>query len=179
VHHGGNVPGFTARVSLLPDENFGICIQTNMNSTFMPSALQNEIFDRFLGVSGGNWSARFKAEFDKMLEKGKTAKEETEKKRVKDTKPTLDPDAYCGEYEHVGYGSLIVTKNDKNGFDADFNSAKLRFEHYHYDWFNLCIDTFDAELLSHFTVGKDGNIESVSVPFEAATGKNIVFTKKK
>jgi hypothetical protein len=179
VHHGGNVPGFTARVSFLPDENFGLNIQTNMNSTSMTHALQYEIFDRVLGVSGGNWSMRYKAEVDKMLEAAKKAKEEAENKRVKGTKPTLDLDAYCGEYEHIGYGKLIVTQTSEGySYDADFNTAKLRFEHYHYDWFNLCIDTFDAELPSRFTIGKDGKVESVSVPFEAASGKDIVFKKK-
>jgi CubicO group peptidase (beta-lactamase class C family) len=177
THHGGNIIGFTALVSLLPDENLGLCILTNMNQNFMVYPLQYEIFDRILGVPETGWSARYKKEADKLKAEAEAAKAAAGKERTLGTKPALPPGEYCGEYTHPGYGSLIVTES-ADGYDVDLNGAKLRFEHYQYDHFNLVIDMFDIKMLSRFNINGKGKAESVSVPFEPSIGKDIVFMKK-
>ena len=179
VHHGGNVTGFTALCALLPEENLGICILVNMNSCFMTYALRNEIYDRVLGVTGGDWNARYIAEIDKLLAQMQEGKDALAKARIEGTKPTLALEAYCGEYEHPGYGVLSVNKiNDKGGFDIVFNGRELSLKHYHYDQFNLVLETFDVELPGRFTIGGKGDVESIGIPFEGAIGKDIVFTRK-
>ena len=177
VHHGGNVTGFTALVSMMPDQNLGICILANMNSTFLTYALQNEIYDRVLGADKFDWNVTLKSEIDKLYEKMDEGKAEAAKNRKEGTKPSHDLDSYVGEYEHPGYGKLSITKEGES-LNADFNGNKLKLNHYHYDHFNLYLERFDIELLSRFNLSGKGDIESISVPFEAAIGKDIVFTKK-
>ncbi|MCL2421229.1 MAG: serine hydrolase [Defluviitaleaceae bacterium] len=179
-HHGGNVTGFTALVTMLPDQDMGICILANMNSTFLTYALQNEIYDRVLGAEKTDWNARYKEEIDKLLEQMNAGKAELANSRKESTKPSLDLDAYVGEYEHPGYGTLTITKGqgDEADFNADFNGNGLRMTHFHYDQFSLHLDRFGAELPSRFSLSVAGEVESLSVPFEGALGKDIVFTKK-
>ena len=185
VHHGGNVTGFTASVTLLPEHNLGMCILANMNSTMLPTALSNEIYDRYLGVAKENkidWNGILMKNFKELyakMEEGKAAAAKTHKKN---TKPTHDLKAYEGVYEHPGYGSLTVAKAKGKGneglLSADFNGNVLRLTHHHYDQFNLNLDSFDSELLTRFNLSATGDVESISVPFEGALGKDIVFDKK-
>jgi len=42
----------------------------------------------------------------------------------------------------------------------------------------LHLDRFESELLSRFSLNAKAEVESLSVPFEGAIGKDIVFTKK-
>jgi len=179
IHHGGNVTGFTALVSLLPDQNLGFCILTNMNSSFMTYALQNEIHDRVLGTPKSDWNKRYKDEYDKLMEKMEEGKAEAAKNRKENAPPTHSKEAYAGVYEHAGYGTLTVTENDDpKGFKINFNGKDLRLSHHHYNHYNLVMDNFDTELLSHFNIGNKGEIESIAVPFEPSLGKDIIFPRK-
>lgn len=177
VHHGGNVTGFTALVTMMPDQDLGICILANMNSTFITYAIQNHIYDLVLGAEKFDWNADLKGKIDGLYKQMDDAKAEIVKSRVKNTNPSLDLKAYVGEYEHPGYGLITVTKNAK-ALQADFNGNKMKMSHFHFDQFNLHLDTFKTELLSRFNLGAKGEVESISVPFEAAVGKDIVFTRK-
>ena len=179
VHHGGNVTGFTALCALLPEENLGVCLLVNMNSSFMTYALRNEIFDRALGFTGGDWNPRYIAEIDKLLAQMQEGKDALANAKVADTKPSLALEAYCGEYEHPGYGLLqIKNANAEGGFDIVFNGRELQMNHYHYDQFNLWLQTYEMELPGRFIIGAKGDVESIGIMFEGAIGKHIVFNRK-
>ena len=175
--HGGNVTGFTALVSMMPDQNMGICILANMNSTFINHALVDAIYDRVLGAEKTDWNERYFAEIKKLLDQMQEGKDAVANSRVEGTKPSLDSAAYEGVYEHPGYGTLTIVQAGEE-YDVDFNGNKLRLKHQHYDQFLLCLDRFEYELPSRFTLNAAAQVESISVPFEGALGKDIVFTKK-
>ena len=179
THHGGNVSGFTALCAFLPDENLGICALVNMNSSFLTYALRNEIFDRALGISGGDWNKRYKDEIDKMIAEMEKGKKEAANAKVENTKPTLELDKYLGEFLHPGYGKIIVEKNEETGwFNGIFNGRALPLNHFNYDHFSLNLPTFDTDIPAKFALGRKGDVESIAVMFEAAIGKEIVFTRK-
>jgi len=175
--HGGNVTGFTALVSMMPDQNIGICVLANMNSTFMNHALVDSIYDRVLNAEKTDWNNRYFAEITKLLAQMQEGKDAVEKGRIEGTKPSLDISAYAGVYEHPGYGTLAITQKD-DALEADFNGNKLRMTHHHYDQFMPHLDRFESALPSRFTLDVMAGVESISVPFEGALGKDIVFTKK-
>lgn len=177
VHHGGNVTGFTALVTMMPEQDLGLVILANMNSTFITYAIQNEIYDRVLGADKFDWNSKLKAEIDKLYEQVDKQKAETAKGRKEGTKPSLALEAYTGVFEHPGYGTITIKKT-ADCLEADFNGNALKMSHFHYDQFNLHLENFDAELLSRFSLSSKGEVESISVPFEPSIGKDIVFTKK-
>lgn len=180
VYHSGDVTGFTALFAFLPEENFGVCTLANMESTHVTYTVRNEIFDRFIGAAGGNWNARYKAEADKSLMEAEENKAEALKGRIKGTRPTLDFSAYVGEYEHPGYGLAVISENKEspNSLKAMFNGREYMLEHFHYDQFILNVEIFNSELPLRFSIGRNGEIESFSVPFEPALEKDIVFKRK-
>ena len=45
VEHGGAIDGMRAEVAMIPEENIGVVILTNMNGTLLPHLLTYRIFD--------------------------------------------------------------------------------------------------------------------------------------
>ncbi len=175
LHHGGNIDGFSALASLLPQENVGIIVLTNMGGTPVPSILTYNIFDRLLNLDVVAWSERFKkdeAEFKAGEQKGK---EKTEADRVPNTQPTHALDAYTGDFEHHGYGILSVVLKEGQ-LQATFNGIVCPLKHYHYDIFELTIESWDITMKVSFSTNIRGDIEGITAPFET-TAKDITFKR--
>jgi CubicO group peptidase (beta-lactamase class C family) len=100
--HGGNTPGMTAAVGMLPEKKLGVVVLTNMDHTPLADALMKYIFDRHLGAPvrdyAGEASARAIAQ------------------RRPDTAATHKPvaaplplTAYVGTYVDSLYGETTVS----------------------------------------------------------------------
>ncbi len=175
LHHGGNIDGFSSLTSLLPQQNLGIVVLSNMGGTPIPSILTYNIFDRFLSLDAVAWSERFKkdeAEFKAAEQKGK---EKTETDRVPDTHPSHALDAYTGDFANSGYGTLSVVLKDGE-LQATFNGIACPLKHYHYDIFELDIERWQVNMKASFATNVRGDIESITAPFEP-TAKDIVFKR--
>ena len=175
LHHGGNIDGFSSLTSLLPRENVGIVVLTNMGGTPVPGILTYNIFDRFLNLDAVSWSERFKVDEAVLKEAEQKGKEKTEADRVLNASPSHPLDAYAGDFEHPGYGVLSIEVQN-NSLQATFNGIVCPLKHYHYDIFELVIESWDIALKVSFATNVRGDIESVTVPFEA-TAKDIVFKR--
>lgn len=179
VHHGGNIDGFTALVSLLPQDDIGIVILTNINATPFPEFLVRNISDRLLQLKTINWSEDALARNEKGRSLLKESEEKSKATRKANTKPSHILSDYVGEYYNPGYGSIKISmQGDK--LEMSFNNIVTPLEHWHYDVFNGIKtgkdDTFDGFKLM-FQSDIKGNIATISAPFEPAV-KNILFTKK-
>ncbi|OGD33801.1 MAG: serine hydrolase, partial [Candidatus Aminicenantes bacterium RBG_19FT_COMBO_58_17] len=100
VHHGGNIDGFSAMVSMLPQDRVGFVVLSNKNGTGLPELLIRHASDLILGLEAKDWVG----EAAKSKVKGEAASKEAEKKkaarRVPNTKPSHGLDAYAGDYFH-------------------------------------------------------------------------------
>ncbi len=175
LHHGGNIDGFSSLTSLLPRENVGVVVLTNMGGTPVPSILTYNIFDRLLNLDIVAWSERSKADEAVIKEAEQKGKEKTEADRIPNAPPSHTLDAYTGNFEHPGYGVLsIELQNDS--LQGTFNGIVCPLKHYHYDIFELVIESWDLSLKISFTTNVRGDIESVTAPLEV-TAKDIVFKR--
>lgn len=68
IHHGGNIDGFSAFVSFMPDQNTGVIVLTNMNGTFATQVVAFDIYERLLGLDRSDWHGKFKG-FIKCIQK--------------------------------------------------------------------------------------------------------------
>jgi hypothetical protein len=180
LHHGGNIDGFSAFVSFLPQDDLGFVILCNKNGTPLPQLLERTAIDRILGLEGNReWIAE-------ALEKkthGEEAEKEAEKKvdliRVKGTKPSHPLADYAGEYEHPGYGVIEVELQGK-ALGVVINHIANSLEHWHYDVFNCAKDAPDpafADTRIQFLSDMKGSVDGLRVALEPAV-EDIVFTKK-
>ena len=176
VHHGGNIDGFSALVSFMPDDNLGVVLLTNMNSTFSTFPVLLNAYDRLLGLEELELNDKFLSIIAKMEEAGEKGKEKSEERRRKDTSPSHPLAEYAGKYEHPGYGPYTVELVDGK-LTGKYNSLAFNLKHYHFDIFEA-VNTEEEQMSMKlsFLTDYEGNISSISAPLEPSV-KDIVFSR--
>jgi CubicO group peptidase (beta-lactamase class C family) len=177
VSHGGNIDGFSALVSLFPQDNFGTVLLTNLNGNPLPGIVNNYVSDVLLNLEPVDWNARVKADVDKAKEESKKKESDEQAARKPNTKASHALADYAGEFEHAGYG-VIKISSDGKVLKGGFNAFTLALEHWHYDVFRATLlEDEEEKMLVSFLTNEKGDIDRVSVPLEPAV-KPIVFTRK-
>lgn len=176
VEHGGNVSGFSALVYMLPDDNIGMVILTNMNSTTLPATLALYSTDILLSNDEVNWYERIHGKEKTEEEKEKEKDLSAEPERVEGTKTSQPMAAYTGTFENPGYGELTVEALD-DSLVARYNGATMGMEHWHYDVFRGHDSFYELKRFMNYRTGNDGAITQLEVSFEP-TVDPILFTKK-
>ncbi|MBE7560559.1 serine hydrolase [bacterium] len=178
--HSGGIDGISTRMGMLPDHDLAVLVFTNQGGSPLPIILELGIYDRFLGLSPIDWSARQKANRQSAEAKGAQARRRWASERKKGTRPSHPLADYAGDYEHPGYGKISFGV-EKGRLVCTFGQFSAPMSHYHYDTFKWEIRLWDTEFWYadwRMTFGADvsGEIASVSVPFEPMTPP-IVFTR--
>ena len=134
IEHGGNLDGFSAYTSFIPDLNLGVVVYTNMNVNQLHVALAKEIYDYYIGVEGGNWVKRY---YEYLTEQSKKRLDFTAPftgEKTEGTVPSHPLDAYIGTYIRDGYTPVEIRLEDDSLF-MKFIDANTKLQHYHYDTF--------------------------------------------
>jgi len=175
--HGGNIDGFSALVSLLPQDNIGMVVLTNRNGNPLPNIASLYATDLLLQMTPVDWNARVKADVAKAKEAEKQKMTDESTARKLGTKPSHTVAEYVGEYEHPGYG-IVAVKFDGKNLKARFNSFNMPLEHWHYDVFRGSVEEDpDEKFTLTFYTNDKGDLDRLEVPLEPAV-KAIVFTRK-
>lgn len=178
VHHGGNIDGFSAMISMFPDDRLGFVVLSNLNGTALPELLIRQATDLIFGLEPKDWLGEAAARKAKGMDLARQAEQKKLSRRVAKTKPAHDLEAYAGEYHHPGYGDLRVTlQNGRLAFT--YNGIITPLEHWHYETFNglkTADPTFeDFKLLSR--TDADGRVYALEAQMEP-TLEAIVFKKR-
>lgn len=165
VEHSGGVDGFLADCMVLPDDGIGVVVLTNCWSGIGP-AIAYRIFDDLLGLSPIDWPGRLKPQFDALMAGAQQAA--TELPKVENA-PLLRPlEAYVGDYQHPGYGTLSVTV-EEDSLRPRFGTMELSMTHRHYDVFDLEWHELVNQHVRFpltFLTAPDGSVDALTVPFE-------------
>lgn len=182
MEHGGNIDGFSANVSLFPEDDLGIVILCNQNGSSLPPLARNLISDMLLDLNKTNWHDLHK----ERLDKAKNAEEETQENEAETEIPGSSvhlPEEYQGFYHHPGYGRFkVFTTNDS--LFAKFPIKKAYLKPKFYDIFDLYFmedDKVDIEagssLKLNFQTNNLGDIQGVNIKFEP-TLEALSFKRK-
>lgn len=176
VHHGGNIDGFSAFVTMLPKERDGLVILTNLNGTQAPIVLANHIYDRLLGLPEKDWNGTLKVKRDEILKAAKASESAEEADRKTGTKPSHPLDDYAGVYAHPSYGDLRIERLGK-GLAVSYNALhQTPLEHWHYEVWSVSEGDGEGTKLT-FQTNVQGDVDRLSVPLETSVAE-IVFTRK-
>jgi len=176
VHHGGNIDGFSAFVTMLPKEKDGLVILTNLNGTVAPFVLANHVYDRLLGLPEKDWNGLLQAKRDAAQKAAKEAGKAKDEGRKTGTKPAHPLADYAGVYTHPSYGDLTIGAQGK-GLALTYNALqKAPLEHWHYETWNVTEGEGKGTKVN-FQMNVQGDVERVSVSLEPAVDA-IVFTRK-
>ena len=177
IHHGGNIDGFSALVSFLPDEGLGIVVLTNRNGTSLPTVLALGAYDRLLGLDPIDWSGRYRKVQDRIESAQQAGRELEEINRKAGTRPSHELSDYAGLYRHPGYGDLRVELRG-DSLVARYNELSVALDHWHHDVFRgRLAEPFDAEFRFQFRANLRGDVDEVAVPLEPAVGP-ITFERQ-
>jgi len=107
--HGGNTPGMTTAVGMLPEKKLGVVVLSNMYGAQLPAQIMHYIFDRQLGVVPREVAARAGGGGGRGGRGG--AADSTVVPHVK-LPPPLPLTAYVGTYVDSMYGEAVVSIQD-------------------------------------------------------------------
>ena len=177
VSHGGNTLGFSSLVTMLPEENFGVAVLTNANSSFLVNDLTYRILDEILGAAEEDWTARHQTEMNQLFGQMAAAQEQHAKSKVEGTSPSHPLETYAGTYVHPGFGTFAV-QTAGDGLTGTLNGFQALFQHYHYDVYDIVLTLMGLTVPARFLTGWDGAVTGLEVILEGAPGVDpVVFGK--
>ncbi len=176
VYHGGNIDGFSALVSLYPQDNLGIVVLTNLDGSSEPGIANHRAAEIMLGLDPIDWNAKIKANAEQAKEAQKKAPP-AEMEKKPNTKPSHLLADYAGIYENPGYGPIKVTSDGKQ-LGASYNGLQIGLEHWHYDVFRIKLrELEDQKLFVNFYTNTKGDIDRMGSTLEP-TVSEIIFNRK-
>lgn len=177
VSHDGALPGFLARVMMIPERKLGVVVLENSMSGVMQPVSQL-LLDRMLNVQPPfDWLAGF--------QKLEQLRSEMVQKRVPaeprtGTKPSLDLAEYAGRYADPWRGEVEI-KFENGKLAIRFSRTEWlqgELEHWHHDTFVArWRDRYlNADALVSFVLGADGRIREVRMaPVSPSTDPSFDF----
>jgi len=176
--HNGGIDGFYALLTLLPDENFGVVILTNLlDEDPVPEIVSYHLYDHLLGLEAVDWTKRF----EELEAKQRAADDEERKKEISEhklnTHPSHELKDYVGRYENPGYG-LITVQTDVDSLKATLNKLSFPLHHYQYDVFESPPDSTRAVEIGRlrFQMNMIGDVDTIAAPLEPEAPE-IIFTR--
>lgn len=183
VWHGGGFTGTNALMMMLPERSVGVGVLANNGMTPLstPHILANYVFDRVCGKEPAPWLDRFR-----KMRRRFVAQQDLDRQVGKaPPRPAIQPGRnladYVGDYEHPGYGRVIVT-HAAGKLHWAFRGMSEPLTHRHYDTFELPArpespgSLLPGRLTLSFSTDREGQIASVAVPFEPSV-KDIAFIR--
>ncbi|HYR30108.1 MAG TPA: serine hydrolase [Thermoanaerobaculia bacterium] len=180
VAHGGNIDGFSALLTMFPNDNVAVVTLSNANGTAIPGLVRNHIVDKLLDLPSKDWLGEAYGRRQLSRQANKAAEEKKTSTRKSGTRPSHPIADYAGEYEHPGYGIVRIEKLTGDKLQATYNRNLTPLEHWHYDVFNGVENPSDPtfeDMKYHFRSDLAGNIAMLEASFEPRVDP-IVFRKR-
>ncbi len=134
--HGGNTPGMTTAVGMLPEKHFGVVILSSMQSAQLPGLLMDYIMDRDLGLPMKDLSGEAYARYATQRKRADSTEAAQAVEHPVSAKPPLPLEAYVGTYGDSLYGDvtvaikdghLVLTRADWTGTLQYWNATNFRW----------------------------------------------------
>jgi CubicO group peptidase (beta-lactamase class C family) len=181
VSHGGNLDGFSAQFSFLPNDGVGVVVLTNLDGTFLRDLVPLYVYDRLLALESIDWVQRFREIERKRRDQELSAEHKGYTGRKLGTHPAHELTEYAGEFEHPGYGKLTIRVDSASQTPkllAKLNDIERPLEHFHFETFQVPEDPLDSfeKLRFTFPTNAQGEIAKVEATLDTNV-KEIVFTR--
>jgi CubicO group peptidase (beta-lactamase class C family) len=164
VAHGGGLNGMVSSVAILPEEHLGVVVLTNYDLHGLRQSVVNHVIDAFLGAEPHDWAQIYFERVERILDARAGAKTRREEARIKDTEPSLAPEAYVGKYTSAIYGDAEITQKDGVlTLDPKAHPAiSGRLEHWQFDTY-LCTwtDPVWDQSLVYFDLDDAGEVSQL------------------
>jgi hypothetical protein len=162
VSHSGGVAGFVTRVMLVPEENLGVVILTNAEEDAAFEAVLFHILDAYLGGTTQDYIPVFKTLEAKDRKEADETMSKAAQARAAESKPSLPPEKYAGDYSDPWYGKVTIRSED-GGLLLNFERTEkglADLQHWQYDTFKAhWRDRTVEDAFVTFTLKPDGSVD--------------------
>lgn len=173
VSHGGAVPGYFSKVTLVPAERLGIVVLTNQESRVATETATHLVLDRYMRRPDPpvDWLRAFQSLVKSRQEKNAAQVARERESRATGTRPSLPLDQYAGTFEDPWYGpvelmvregGLVLDMTRTPGMVADL-------EHWQHDTFvarwreRFMSDHSPYDALVTFSLEATGEVATLSM----------------
>ncbi|PKL82864.1 MAG: serine hydrolase [Ignavibacteriae bacterium HGW-Ignavibacteriae-3] len=177
LSHGGGMPGMISQVTIVPEENFGFVLMSNLE-VGMVGAVNNYIFDIMTNAEPKDYEKIALDGYARRQEFYNREINRREEIRVKDSKPSLPLENYCGTYEDKMYGKAEVSLKNGKLFLQFIPTPTFRGElkHYQFDMFQIdWEDEFLTRGYIKFDMNFNGKVKQMT--FEVPNSPDFIFTE--
>ena len=106
INHGGNIEGFSALISLMPEIKTGIVVLTN-SMNLMCYVLSRNVYDRLLGLDHIDWNTHFRMLYSQIEQMYASSAVNHKADTASITHPLLH--LYIGKYTNPAFGQVEIT----------------------------------------------------------------------
>ena len=136
--HSGATDGMTSFLMLMPEEDLGVIVASNLFGNFRPAVI-NYVLDAMLGIDREkDWHDHYYDQYLAEKENAMERRRAIEERRQENTSMSLSPEAYTGHYHHKIYDNAEIRLNEEGGLIMqlwDNPDMIADLEHWHYDTF--------------------------------------------
>lgn len=184
LSHGGYLHDVASSVMLFPELRTGIVSFVNFGCSRLAHLLSQCAFDAVAGSSTAHALEQQLLAYEHDIDA--TRKRNAAVPRVRNAPPSRPLTAYCGVYEHAGYGSIGIRMRDRTLY-LRRGEWQLPLRHWHYEvwvseesnvWAIHEPHPFDRHSPVHFCAETDGRIGGVSIRLETQLPP-ILFTRRR
>ena len=182
VSHTGGIDGMVTKVDLIPELKLAIIVLTNQQSGAAFSAIDNQIKDSYLGITGNDWIKMFS---DRVTAgKGNADKTTAAVWKQVDSRQhdgqKMDYTQYAGTYHDEWLGDITLTEKDGKLWFQAKRSPKLNGEVLPYKANTLIVKwtirSMDADAFLMFSLDQDGKPDGFKMkPISPATDFSYDF----
>lgn len=163
--HGGSTDGMNTTLVLVPEEELGVIVTTNLHNSFM-GAVANRVLDRFLGIEDRDWDRRVREPYLAAYETVAAGRDSVHAARQEGTSPSVPLEAMTGIFHDSLYADVRVELVG-DGLSLTFwgdESQVLELEHWHHDTFRgSWANPAQREKFVWFTRNQDGEVDRLHV----------------
>jgi hypothetical protein len=160
--HTGSLSGLIAIIGLDRAGDRAVIALGNRDHAEMRHAILWEVMDNSEKGEKRDWNQEIWALYQGLVEQGNDQWKETERKRLKKTRPSLARDDYTGTYESPAMGKITIEREGR-GLVLDAGRVRLPMSHWHLDTFLVEYPEWELKEFAEFRLGPDGKIDTLTM----------------
>jgi CubicO group peptidase (beta-lactamase class C family) len=157
--HTGSLSGLIAIIGLDLAGDKAVIVLGNRHLAEMRHALLWEVMDNTDEKHKRDWNQEVFNLYEKQVKEREDKWQETSKKRLENTKPSLSLNAYTGKYQNKTFGDIRI---EKSGSNLIFKTMLIDLDmtHWHLDIFLVEEKLWSMREFATFTIGINGAVKS-------------------
>ena len=175
AQHGGNIDGFTASVTLLPQDRIGMVVLVNQDGSPLAEVIARHAMDRLFGGAKRDWSSELLARSKAGAAAARANEGKKGEARVSNAPPAHPLADYVGTYSDSGYGPIAVTL-ERDTLVMAYNGIRAKLQPWHYETFSALRNPDDPALEDAkitFRTSVAGRIDAAVIALEAASPASV------